>query len=278
MVVRPIPFRDRGVGAGGNPWSKARPAIAGGPNATRARGAVEPPQWAPCSARASASVPATEVVEERGRRPGPGGTDPGHDEPDLLDALLTDADADASAREARAALQMIITGTHVVPGAALTWLMAELATRKGLSESIRAEVTTHGTTGDLPYTTAVVKESLRPHPPVWLMTRDVALPTRIAGHAVGPGGQVVFSRVHRRDRGRHRPDPHLQERAHPDRPTNALGPETAPVTGPAARANLRFPDMATAPRPNRTRSRLPSDLLLLCAPGRIRTCDTRFRS
>ncbi|MET9916885.1 cytochrome P450 [Streptomyces sp. NPDC006435] len=169
------------------------------------------PAWVPGSAahRARASVRAlagvlTEVVEERGRRRGHGGTEPGpddaepgpggeagHDEPDLLDALLTDADA--SAREARAALQMIITGTHVVPGAALTWLMAELATRKGLSESIRAEVAAHGTTGDLPYTTAVVKESLRLHPPVWLMTRDVALPTRIAGHAVGPGDQVVFS-------------------------------------------------------------------------------------
>ncbi|MFD8824499.1 cytochrome P450 [Streptomyces sp. NPDC059605] len=181
----------RQVRGKGNPWSKARPAIASGPSATRARGAVESPQWAPCSARASASVPATEVVEERGRRPGPGGTDPGHDEPDLLDALLTDADA--SAREARAVLQMIITGTHVVPGAALTWLMAELAIRKGLSESIRAEATAHGTTGDLPYTTAVVKESLRPHPPVWLMTRDVAFPTRIAGHAVGPTCKSVLT-------------------------------------------------------------------------------------
>lgn len=176
------------------------------------------PVWVPGSAarRARVSVRAlagvlTEVVEERGRRPGPGGTEPGPggaepgpdgtdpgpgggagpDDPDLLDALLTDADA--TAQEARAALQMILTGTHVVPGAALTWLMAELATRKGLSESIRAEVAAHGTTGDLPYTTAVVKESLRLHPPVWLMTRDVALPTKIAGHPIGPGDQLVFS-------------------------------------------------------------------------------------
>lgn len=151
------------------------------------------PAWVPGSAahRARASVRSlasvlTEVVEERGR-----GGENGHGDPDLLDALLTDADA--SVQDARAALQMTLTGTHVVPGAALTWLLAELATRKGLLGSIRAEVTARGMDGDLPYTTAVVKESLRLHPPVWLMTRDVALPAKVAGYEVGPGDQLVFS-------------------------------------------------------------------------------------
>ncbi|MFF5978675.1 cytochrome P450 [Streptomyces olindensis] len=151
------------------------------------------PAWVPGSAahRARAAVRAltsvlTDVVEERRR-----GGEREHAEPDLLDALLTDADA--SAREARAALQMIITGTHVVPGAALTWLAAELATREGVLDSVRAEAAARGLDGDLPYTTAVVKESLRLHPPVWLMTRDVARTAKVAGYDVGPGEQLVFS-------------------------------------------------------------------------------------
>ena len=191
------------------------------------------PAWVPGSAahRARAAVRSlaallTETVEGRLRdRARHHPTDP---EPDLLDTLLAGAD---SPQDARAALQMILSATHVIPGAALTWLIAELAGREDVVAAIRAEVATLGWSGDLPYTTAVVRETLRLHPPVWLMTRDVATPTEVGGYRVVPGDQLVFSPylLHR--------DPRWWEAPTEFRPERWLGTS---LSGTTHRAHLPF--------------------------------------
>ncbi|MER5641047.1 cytochrome P450 [Kitasatospora sp. NPDC002227] len=88
--------------------------------------------------------------------------------------------------QARATLQVILAGTHVVPGAALCWLVAELAARPEVAERIRAAA-------DDTYATAVAQEVLRLYPPVWLGAREVAAPFELGGHTLTAGQSLAFS-------------------------------------------------------------------------------------
>jgi len=149
--------------------------------------AVPVPAWVPGSAARRARAAEQRVTalldallaQRTGRVPA--------GEPDLADALAAQGFADRA--QARATLQTIVMGGHVIPGAALTWLIAELAQHPEALAAIRAEA------GDpaAPYADAVVKEVLRLYPPAWLAARDVGSPIELAGRLLTAGQHVAYS-------------------------------------------------------------------------------------
>lgn len=141
-------------------------------------------------------------------RPAP--DDPDHPQ-DLLDALL--GRPELGARDITRTLKMAVSGSHAVPGAALSWVIRELGSRPGLADDIRAEsggyphAIASGSPDALPATSAAIKEILRLFPPVWLMMREVVTECTLGPWRLIPGQQVLISSylVHRD--GRWWPDP-----------------------------------------------------------------------
>lgn len=124
------------------------------------------------------------VLHERLRRRRSGG----HTGPprDILDMLLAHPEPPADDVLA-AVLRITMVASHGVPGSALTWAMLRLGNHPDVREQVQAE------TGDLGYTTAVVKEVLRLHPPTWLLGRRAIRAVRIGEYEFTPGHQFLFS-------------------------------------------------------------------------------------
>jgi cytochrome P450 len=136
---------------------------------------------------------------------------------DVLDLLLADAEHVPDAIMAAVIDGSVLAGFSV-PGAALSWLLVCLARHRGSAERIAAEgrkwAAASRVAGRLPmslmpYTTAVVNEVLRLHPPHWLMGRLAVREVNIGGHQIAPGHSVLFAPylVHRDPRWW--PDPEL---------------------------------------------------------------------
>lgn len=123
------------------------------------------------------------------------------DQFDLLSALI-DGEEALPPREACNILVTILLAAHGVPAAAMAWLWlllyehpleerrlhAEIDAAVGRSRTIGA--------GDLvrmPFTTAVVKETLRLYPPTWLLARQVVEPYELGGYRLIPGQYVIMS-------------------------------------------------------------------------------------
>jgi unspecific monooxygenase len=137
---------------------------------------------------------------------------PGKYPPDVLDLLLADA-----GRVPDDIMAAVIDGSVLagfsVPGAALSWLLVRLARHPAAAERIAAEgrkwaeasrvrVADRLPMSSMPYTTAVVNEVLRLHPPHWLMGRLVVREVNIGGYQIEPGHSVLFAPylVHRDQR------------------------------------------------------------------------------
>lgn len=165
------------------------------------------------------------------------------DRGDLLSVLIN-AQSDP-ATEAGGAPTTAITNTDVhdevtvfllaamdTTAAALAWTLTELMHHPDLLSRLRQELTAElggerVTLTDLPrlkFTTQVVQESLRLHPPVWLLTRNVTADTELAGYSIAAGSDLLVSPyiVHQReevfpDQERFDPDrwaqPHLTKQA-----------------------------------------------------------------
>ncbi|MEV4410324.1 cytochrome P450 [Catellatospora sp. NPDC049609] len=118
--------------------------------------------------------------------------DPGRTPADLLGFLLA-ADPAMGDRTVMSTLRGILMGGHGIPAAALTSIVRELATRPRLAGDLRDEAGSGAPAARLPLAEAVVKEVLRLHPPVWLMTRTARTATTLGGWTLNPGDEVLIN-------------------------------------------------------------------------------------
>jgi cytochrome P450 len=98
------------------------------------------------------------------------------------------------------ALTLFLAG-HETTAIALTWTWWLLSRNTEAEERVHAEL--DSVVGDreptvedmpnLPYTQAVVSESLRLRPPVWAMGRTAVADHRVDGHTIAPGSIVVIA-------------------------------------------------------------------------------------
>jgi cytochrome P450 len=118
----------------------------------------------------------------------------------LLDSRLTDA-------EVRDELVTMVIAGHETVAAGLAWTLMLLAEDQRAQERVRDEVAERpgpvsllGHRHTLPWTRAVVDESLRLFPPAWALSRRSYHSDVISGHEVPPGTLVIVSPwlVHRR--------------------------------------------------------------------------------
>ena len=123
---------------------------------------------------------------------------------DLLGLLLDSGLSDVEIRDEL--VTMVIAG-HETVAAALAWTLMLLAEDQPAQDRVRAELAAHrdpvsllGHRETLPWTRAVVDESLRLFPPAWVVSRRSHDADVIGGHAVPAGTLVIVSPwlVHRR--------------------------------------------------------------------------------
>lgn len=169
------------------------------------RSVVPVPEWVPTRVnvrlrRAGRELDALCEELVAGRRQH-GGTSHGDD---LLGLLL---DGGLSDVEIRNELVTMVVAGHETVASALAWTLMLLAEDQGSQDRLRAEVLAHdgpapmiGTTEVLPWTRAVVDESLRLFPPAWVVSRRSSAPDVLAGRAVPSGSTAIVSPwlLHRR--------------------------------------------------------------------------------
>ncbi|MCC8246664.1 cytochrome P450 [Saccharothrix luteola] len=157
-----------------------------------------------------------------------------HPSPAGLRAVLTDHGF--SEHTVTLTLRTMLLSSHHVPATALAWALHELSTHPDVQERARAEATAHpDPTADLPLCRAVIRETLRLHPPVWQLRRQLTAPTR----GLPTGTTLLFSPY----LNQHDPDAYPEpSRFHPQRwspgfhpaPGSylpfALGPRTCPAS------------------------------------------------
>ncbi|HEU0192945.1 MAG TPA: cytochrome P450 [Gaiellales bacterium] len=147
-------------------------------------------------------------------------------EPDLIDHLLALTTEDGrralSDAEIRDEAVTLLLAGHETTAQALTWTWYLLARNAAASERLAEEL--QRVVGDrrlevsdvpnLPYTTAVFRESLRVYPPVWALARIATRPVELDGLTVQEGRPVVMSQwvVHRDPACFERPQAFIPER------------------------------------------------------------------
>ncbi len=108
---------------------------------------------------------------------------------DLLDRLLQ-GDAASTARIADNIITFLAAG-HETTANALAWIFYLLALFPDTNEQVVAEITAGGT--DLPFTRAMVNESLRLYPPAPFVGREAIGEDLVGGHKVTAGMQIIMS-------------------------------------------------------------------------------------
>src|SRR5262249_34040335 len=124
---------------------------------------------------------------------------------DLLGALLAARDGETgepmSDRELRDEVLNIFIAGHETTANLLTWTIARLSTHPDVAARVREE---HArvlggrlpTAEDVPrleYTTAVLQEELRLHPPAFIIAREAVEDDVVRGFAVPKGSTCVLS-------------------------------------------------------------------------------------
>lgn len=133
----------------------------------------------------------------------------GADHGDLLSMLLVaDEDGDAmSDRQVRDEVMTILMAGHETTAVALSWTWYLLSQNPDAASLFHAEldsvlgdrVPTMDDVQKLPYTRAVIAESMRLYPPAWVIGRRAHSDVTIGGYAVRAGSIVLMSQylVHR---------------------------------------------------------------------------------
>jgi len=122
---------------------------------------------------------------------------------DLLSLLLRAREGGAGMDDEQVrdeALTLFLAG-HETTAIALTWTWWLLSRNPGVEERLYAELDevlgdrapTVADLPNLPFTQAVVSESLRLRPPVWAMGRTAVTEHRVNGHTIAPGSIVVIA-------------------------------------------------------------------------------------
>ncbi len=202
-----------------------------------------------------------------------------HTVPTGLPAVLTDRGFDE--HTVTLALRTMLLSSHHVPAAALAWVLHELSVHPDVQERARAEAITHPEpTSDLPLCQAVIRETLRLHPPVWQLQRRLAAPA----HGLPRDATLLFSPyLNHRDHNTYSdPDEFRPQRWHSGlRPAPgayfpfALGPRFCPgsalalteltiILGAILRTHHLTPHRP--PAPNRGGLHAPSGLRLRLSP------------
>lgn len=183
----------------------------------RAQSAVSLPIWLPTPAhrrfqRAIATVDdvvRTVLDERRGATA---------DRPDLLSLLLEARDEDGSRlseQEVRDHIVTFLLAGHETTASALTWTLCLLATHPDTLHAVETELdaTLHGqplTLDALPKLThldAVLRESLRLYPTIWIAERRVIKDDTLGGFDIPAGSTVVVSPYVTQRLASHWPDP-----------------------------------------------------------------------
>lgn len=116
---------------------------------------------------------------------------PAHAEPrDLLDLLL---DSGLDDGEVRAEVMTLLLAGHETTAAALAWAFVLLSRHPDARRQLEDEADDRPDAAGvdrLPWTHAVVSETLRLYPPAWRLTRDAIAADEIAGVAVTAGSTV----------------------------------------------------------------------------------------
>jgi len=151
---------------------------------------VDLPRWLPSARRRrlrKAHIRAGRSLRELiGRPPGRSGTER---HADVLDACLTDSECGADGKQLEVGLMAALRSSFGGTGVAATWAIKEVARRPDVRDRIEAGLSANG---NLSYLSAVVKETLRLHPPVWLLQREVLRPTRLGEWSFVPGDRLMI--------------------------------------------------------------------------------------
>lgn len=139
------------------------------------------------------------IIEERRRRA---------DRPaDLLSMLLDAKDEESgesmSDAQLRDELMTLVLAGHETTANAMVWTFHLLSEHPEIAAKLRAELDTKlGARApglpdlkNLPYTDAVMKESMRLYPPAWMMGRSASESLELGGFTI-PAGSMVFICVH----------------------------------------------------------------------------------
>jgi cytochrome P450 len=145
---------------------------------------------------------------------------------DLVTMFMTARDKDTGERMSDGQLRdevitMLLAG-HETTALMLSWTWALLDCHPEVADRLRAELAaslggrlpTASDVGALPYTRAVLNETLRLHPPAYLLNRHARADDVIEGYRVHRGGSVVVpvALLHRRPEYWERPDEFVPER------------------------------------------------------------------
>ena len=153
------------------------------------------------------------------RRAGGGGAD-------LLGHLLRVRKPDGSPMadiEIAVHLADLVVAGHETSTVAVAWACYELCRHPSVMARLVAELDGHaGSPAALPYMQAVCQETLRLHPPLVFLTREVQRPLRVGGHQVPPGHgvSIVVPLAHR--------NPQVYRQPERFRPERFLGPAPRP--------------------------------------------------
>lgn len=135
----------------------------------------------------------------------------GTDRGDVLSILLLARDDDGTAltdREVRDEVMTLLLAGHETTANTLTWTWYELGRNPGVLARLETEVATvvgkrpvaTADLPDLPWTGAVVDETMRLHPPAYMLGREVVRDVELGGHRL-PARSVIdiyIRGIHRR--------------------------------------------------------------------------------
>jgi cytochrome P450 len=137
-----------------------------------------------------------DIVEQRSRA--------GHAGDDVLARLLADyageSDEKVRRRRLRDELVTILLAGHETTASTLSWAWYEISCNPEIGERMRAEAVavlgdglpTYEDLHRLNYTRMVIQETMRLHPPVWILPRRAIEPDEVAGYHIPAGADVLI--------------------------------------------------------------------------------------